>query len=76
MCISAEKNKVHKIVEGTNNGESFLEYLKSIKDTLKNKTLLLDNAKIHHYKKAKQYCDDNNINLLYLPAYTPEYNPI
>ena len=76
MCINSNNSKDYNIIEKTNTGETFLDFIKSIKDKLINNTLLLDNARIHHYKKFKKYCEDNNIRLLYLPAYTPEFNPI
>lgn len=37
---------------------------------------LIDNASWHKTKKVKQYCEENNISLLFLPPYSPEYNPI
>lgn len=38
---------------------------------------ILDNASIHKSKKVKSFLKKNlNIRLFYLPAYSPEYNPI
>jgi len=37
---------------------------------------LHDNARIHHTKILKEFCYNNNIQLLYIPPYTPEFNPI
>lgn len=37
---------------------------------------LIDNASWHKTKKVKEYCEENNITLLFLPPYSPEYNPI
>ncbi len=45
-------------------------------DNFKNKYILHDNARIHHYTKLKKYCSDNKINLIYTPPYSPEFNPI
>jgi len=36
----------------------------------------IDNASWHKTKKVKEYCKENNITLLFLPPYSPEYNPI
>ena len=36
----------------------------------------IDNASWHKTKKVKEYCEENNITLLFLPPYSPEYNPI
>ena len=35
----------------------------------------MDNAGFHKAKKVKKYAQDNNIELLYSPAYSPEYQP-
>ena len=37
---------------------------------------LLDNYKPHHNKQFKKFCELLKIKLIYLPAYTPQYNPI
>lgn len=38
--------------------------------------IILDNYKPHHNTEFKKFCELLNIKLLYLPAYTPQYNPI
>ena len=37
---------------------------------------LINNASWHKTKKVLEYCEQNNIALLFLPPYSPEYNPI
>ena len=37
---------------------------------------MIDNAPWHKTKKVKDYCKENNITLLFLPPYSPEFNPI
>lgn len=37
---------------------------------------LIDNAPWHKTQKVIEYCEENNITLLFLPPYSPEYNPI
>jgi transposase len=54
---------------------NFLQKLRSI-EKKKWIVLIVDNARIHHAKIAKHYCSLNNIKLVYLPPYSPEYNPI
>lgn len=36
----------------------------------------IDNASWHKTLAVKEYCNNNNITLLFLPPYAPEYNPI
>jgi transposase len=67
---------MYKIVEGSVNGQIFLDFIKNNREELYNKTLLLDNARIHHNKDLKNYCIENNITLWYNAPYTPESNPI
>jgi putative transposase len=38
--------------------------------------LIVDNARIHHTKKLKAYCEQKKIILVYLPPYSPDLNPI
>jgi len=37
---------------------------------------IIDNAPWHKTLKVKEFCANNNITLLFLPPYSPEYNPI
>lgn len=81
ICSIDMKNVVHiKIVEGSANGETFLEFMKELQKKIPNNEkfyLLLDNARIHHYKKLKEYVKQiSNIELIYNVPYSPEYNPI
>lgn len=39
-------------------------------------TLIMDNHPVHHAKVVKKYLHEKAINVLYLPAYSPELNPI
>lgn len=58
--------------------EDFLRFLYQLRHKEKKKWIVLfvDNARIHHAKKVKKYCEQNNIKLIYLPPYSPELNPI
>lgn len=58
--------------------EDFLKFLYQLRHKEKKKwiVLVVDNARIHHAKSVKKYCEDHNIKLVYLPAYSPELNPI
>ena len=39
--------------------------------------IILDNASFHNCKKVKRYLRNNKmVHLLYLPPYSPEYNPV
>lgn len=70
----------NKIIKGSCNGEIFLKFIKKVLSrTPKNtsKTLLLDNAPIHHYKKLQNFVEGiKNVDLLFNVPYSPESNPI
>lgn len=36
----------------------------------------IDNASWHKTQAVREYCEQNKITLLFLPPYSPEYNPI
>ena len=66
----------YQIIKGSVNSDIYLKFITDNKDFLKNRNLVQDNARIHHSKKVKNYCLENNINMIYNPPYTPEFNPI
>ena len=45
-------------------------------DSEKEIVIILDNYKPHHNTQFKKFCELLKIKLIYLPAYTPQYNPI
>lgn len=62
------------------NAETFLEHLKNIieqKPKGKKILLILDNARYHHANLIQPWLQENkrNIELLFLPPYSPELNP-
>jgi hypothetical protein len=36
----------------------------------------MDNASFHHTKRVEQLCYEAGVKLLYLPPYSPDFNPI
>ena len=41
-----------------------------------NSILIMDNCAIHHVQEIKDFLNDMGIMLLYLPPYSPDFNPI
>ncbi len=64
------------------NGVTFLKYLKKIIRFYKNTNgkihLILDNVRYHHARILKPFLEKNKdkIELMFLPAYSPDLNPI
>lgn len=66
------------IYEGTMNSERFIEFLEQfIKSTTRKPFLILDNLKVHHSKAVKAWIESHaiEIEVFYLPSYSPQYNP-
>ena len=59
-------------LEGTVNREIYKNFLIKNKELFLNKTIIQDNARIHHAKDVKDYALGNSINLKYNPAYTAQ----
>ena len=77
LLSSISKDSIkYKIIKGSVNSDIYLDFINSNKEYLKNINLVQDNVRIHHSKKVKEFCKDNNINLIYNPPYSPEFNPI
>jgi len=61
------------------NAEATIEHFKKVRSSYdKNIPLVffIDNASWHKTLKVQEYCEQNKITLLFLPPYSPEFNPI
>ncbi len=61
------------------NGDYIIEFLKELEANNQDKSkiyLICDNAGYHRSKKVKEYLQYSKIELLFLPAYSPNLNPI
>ncbi|EHS64506.1 uncharacterized protein PGTG_20969 [Puccinia graminis f. sp. tritici CRL 75-36-700-3] len=41
-----------------------------------NSVLVLDNAQVHHGGRVREICEVNGVLMIYLPPYSPDFNPI
>lgn len=60
------------------NSQTFIQFLQQLRANVR-KTLIIivDNATLHKSKKVKKFLEKNSdVTLLYLPPYSPEYNPV
>ena len=60
------------------NALTTIEHFKIVREHYGDKPIayFIDNASWHKTKKVLEYCEENNITLLFLPPYSPEFNPI
>ena len=66
------------IVEESFNADKLIEFLAAlIKDADRKVFLILDNLRVHHSKRVKAWLADKKeqIEIFYLPSYSPELNP-
>ena len=89
--ISARRDRVNLISSITNQGkvrfmvynktmnsQTFIKFLnRLIKDTDQKIFLILDNLRVHHSRLVKEWLDvhQEEIELFFLPSYSPELNP-
>ena len=54
------------------------EFLKSVRrmNPEAELVIILDNFRSHHAVKTREYAKENRINLVFLPPYSPDLNPI
>ncbi len=76
MAINNESIIKHKVQQKPFNGESFTEFITGLIEENKYSGMyfLMDNYCIH--KKAVQIIKDTGNNILFIPPYSPEFNPI
>ena len=75
-AISKSEIVAFIIYNGSLDAEKYKKFIEDNKDKFINKTIIQDNVRLHHSKIVKEYANTNNIRMKYIPAYTPEFNPI
>lgn len=84
LLLSISTNKIdYQLTKGSFNAKMFRSFLEC--NISNNVNLILDNARIHHasavltqnnLKTIKETAKSKNINLMYLPPYSPYMNPV
>lgn len=70
-----------RIFKGSTDAEFFEDFIKQLLQHCgrwpePKSVLVMDNASFHHSERVKQLCSDAGVKLLYLPPYSPDFNPI
>ena len=76
--LNLENGELTPTMHEKGNYQSTIEHLKQVREKYPNKKLLflLDNATWHKKQEVQEFCEDNNMRLIFLPPYSPELNPI
>ena len=66
------------LIEGSTNAEVFLTYLDEVLcPTLQpGRTVVMDNLKVHRAPAVRDRIEARQCQLVFLPAYSPDFNPI
>jgi transposase len=79
-CVNPQTGQVTVQSHEKGNAKTFKKFLKKVLLNYQGKqiTMVLDNVRYHHAKMLKPFLErnKNRINLLFLPAYSPDLNPI
>ena len=65
-------------VEGSTDAEVFEAYLKQVllPELEEGQVIIMDNLPAHKRGRVRELIEERGLELLYLPSYSPEYNPI
>lgn len=81
--ISAYSNQTKDLIapmyfEGNTDTEIFNQWIEEflIPELKPDQTVILDNAAFHKSQKTKELIETAKCNVLYLPPYSPDFNPI
>ena len=76
--ISAEGMGPSMSIEGSADGEAFALYLERfLRPNLKpGQVVVMDNLQVHKAKRVRELIEGRGCSLVFLPSYSPDFNPI
>ena len=74
--VSVSGIEAYRIVEGSMNTFEFIQYLKDLLPNCKQKVVLLDNVGFHRNKEVLKLISDHGKQAVFVPPYSPQFNPI
>jgi transposase len=77
-ALTTEGLQAPLLIEGATNTEVFLTYLKEVLcPTLQpGRTVVMDNLNVHRAAAVRQCIEARKCQLVFLPSYSPDFNPI
>lgn len=81
LAISNEELILYKINQGTNNADTFYEFMKELIEAIRNKKIedsliIMDNCTIHMTKKLKELYRENKLKVLTIVPYSSDFNAV
>ena len=76
--IRLDGSTAYTTYQGGTTGDRFVEYLENdlIPTLHEGDIIIMDNMRSHHIKKVADVIQNAKMHLLYLPPYSPDFNPI
>ena len=76
VAISCSGIEHHKILKENANKVTYLEFITKLSKMHTGKQFLMDNVSFHKCKEIKDTIEKTNNEILFIPPYSPELNPI
>ena len=76
MAINVNKIVYYEIHQTNVNTTIFIDFMKKLNTLFQNKYFLMDNVSFHKNATCKTLLEKNNNQILYIPPYSPQFNPI
>lgn len=78
QAINKQRVIYYEIFIGSINAETYTRFLSGLLERIdiENSILIWDNARIHHARVTKEFCEAFGVNYKFLPPYSPFLNPI
>ncbi|KAI9146747.1 hypothetical protein HJFPF1_13485 [Paramyrothecium foliicola] len=72
---------MHRVYQGSTDTHFFEDFLAELlhfcgRYPEPNSVIIMDNASWHHSEKIQQMCEEAGVKIIYLPPYSPDFNPI
>ena len=76
--LRLDGTQAYEFFQGSLNGKNFLSYVKNtlIPTLKKGNIVVMDNLSCHKVKGVKEAIEEAGASVLYLPPYSPDFNPI
>ena len=75
LAISSERIVHFKLMEGSCNSEKFCDFVHELPNDCP-QHVLMDNVAFHKTKQVQRVMESRGLNPLFVPPYSPQYNPI
>lgn len=76
LAIGREGILRWELIQGNGNAENFTEFIRDLPPACRGRPMLLDNVNFHHSRAPVEMAQSRQIQLVYTPTYSPDFNPV